>query len=48
VFARDLSNGFTVIVLGNKSNHANYWTQPVWNALGQIKDLEMENVAEVQ
>src|ERR1043165_1115564 len=48
VFARDLNNGFTIIVLGNKSNHANYWTQPVWNALGQIKDLDAENVAEVQ
>lgn len=44
VFARDLNNGFTVIVLGNKSNHANYWTQPVWNALGQMKNLE--NIAE--
>ncbi len=44
VFARDLNDGFTIIVLGNKSNNANYWTQPVWNALGQIKNIE--NVAE--
>lgn len=48
VFARDLQNGFTVIVLGNKSNHANYWTQPVWNALGQMKNLEAVAEAEVQ
>ena len=48
VFARDLQNGFTVIVLGNKSNHANYWTQPVWNALGQIKNIESELEAQVQ
>ena len=46
VFARDLKDGFTIIVLGNKSNHSNYWTQPIWNALGQIKNLESE--AEVQ
>ncbi|HLP50564.1 MAG TPA: serine hydrolase domain-containing protein [Chitinophagales bacterium] len=44
VFARDLKDGFTIIVLGNKSNNANYWTQPIWNALGQIRNLE--NIAE--
>lgn len=44
VFARDLKDGFTIIVLGNKSNHANYWTQPIWNALGQMRN--MESVAE--
>ena len=48
VFARDLTNGFTIIVLGNKSNHANYWTQPVWNALGQMKNLETLVEGEVQ
>ncbi len=48
VFARDLDDGFTLIVLGNKSNHANYWTQPVWNALGQIKNLENIAESEVQ
>ncbi len=46
VFARDLNNGFTIIVLGNKSNNANYWTQPIWNALGQMKNLE--NIAETE
>lgn len=46
VFARDLNNGFTVIVLGNKSNNANYWTQPIWNALGLMKNLE--NIAETE
>ncbi len=43
VFARDLKDGFTIIVLGNKSNHSNYWTQPIWNALGQIKNMEPES-----
>lgn len=46
VFARDLENGYTVIVLGNKSNQNNYWTQPVWEVLNQLKTFE--NVAEVQ
>lgn len=46
VFARDMRDGFTIIILGNKSNNANYWTQPIWNALGQIKNLE--SVAEVE
>ncbi len=40
VFARDMKDGFTVIVLGNKSNHNNYQTYPVWKALGQIKDID--------
>ena len=40
VFARDLKNGYTVIVLGNKSNHSNYWTQPVWQALGGIQEVD--------
>lgn len=48
VFARDLNNGFTVIILGNKSNHANYWTQPIWNTLGQMKNLETMAEGEVQ
>lgn len=46
VFARDLNNGFTIIVLGNKSNHANYWTQPIWNALGTMKHMDDEASAE--
>ncbi|MFN8300038.1 MAG: serine hydrolase domain-containing protein [Chitinophagales bacterium] len=37
VFARDLDDGYTVIVLGNKSNNNNYWTQPVWDVLNQLK-----------
>ena len=48
VFARDLTNGFTIIVLGNRSNHANYWTQPIWNTLGQMKNLENMAEGEVQ
>ncbi len=46
VFARDLDDGYTVIVLGNKANNNNYWTQPVWEVLNQLKTFE--NVASVQ
>ncbi len=46
VFARDLSGGYTIIVLGNKSNEGNYWTQPVWNFLTKMDAVE--EVAEVQ
>ncbi len=45
VFARDLKDGYTVIVLGNKSNSNNYHTQPVWNVLNQLKTFE--NLADV-
>jgi CubicO group peptidase (beta-lactamase class C family) len=48
VFARDLKDGFTIIVLGNKSNNANYWTQPIWNALGQMRNMESVAETEVQ
>lgn len=46
VFARDLDDGYTVIVLGNKANNNNYWTQPIWDVLNQLKTFE--NVASVQ
>ncbi len=46
VFARDLDDGYTVIVLGNKSNNNNYWTGPVWDILNQLKSFD--NLAEVQ
>jgi CubicO group peptidase (beta-lactamase class C family) len=46
VFARDINDGYTVIVLGNKSNQGNYWTQPVWDVIGQLKNFS--NLAEVQ
>jgi hypothetical protein len=36
-----LNNGFTIIVLGNKSNNSNYWTQPIWKALGQMKNIDL-------
>lgn len=39
VFARDIDDGYTVIVLGNKSNQNNYWTQPVWEVLYQLKEV---------
>jgi CubicO group peptidase (beta-lactamase class C family) len=38
VFARDLKEGYTIIVLGNKANEANYLTQPVWNIIAQMKN----------
>lgn len=37
VFARNLKEGYTVIVLGNKENGANYLTQPVWNIIARVK-----------
>lgn len=40
VFARDLDDGYTVIVLGNKANHNNYFTQPVWEVLNQLKNFD--------
>jgi CubicO group peptidase (beta-lactamase class C family) len=40
VFARELESGFTVIILGNKSNQNNYWTGPVWDVLNQLKSFE--------
>lgn len=40
VFARDIDDGYTVIVLGNKYNQNNYWTQPVWDILHQLKAVE--------
>ena len=43
VFARNLKNGYTIIVLGNKENEANYQTQPVWDIITRMKN--MENVA---
>ncbi len=45
VFARDLKDGYTVIVLGNKSNANNYHTQFVWSVLNQLKTFE--NLADV-
>jgi CubicO group peptidase (beta-lactamase class C family) len=46
VFTRDINNGYTIIVLGNKANPANYWTQPVWDALNQLKVVENTALAE--
>ncbi len=43
VFARNLKNGYTIIVLGNKENEANYQTQPIWDIITRMKN--MENVA---
>ncbi|HWB63815.1 MAG TPA: serine hydrolase domain-containing protein [Chitinophagales bacterium] len=43
VFARNLEDGYTLIVLGNKENAINYLTQPVWDIIARAKNLE--NVA---
>jgi CubicO group peptidase (beta-lactamase class C family) len=43
VFCRNLSQGYTVIVLGNKENGANYQTQPIWDIIARVKSDE--NVA---
>jgi len=37
VFCRNLKEGYTVIVLGNKENEANYLTQPVWDIIARVK-----------
>lgn len=46
VFARDMKDGYTIIVLGNKANENNYWTQPIWNFLSGMKMAE--DVADAQ
>ena len=38
VFCRNLKEGYTVIVLGNKENGANYQTQPVWDIISRVKN----------
>jgi len=38
VFCRNLKDGYTVIVLGNKENGANYLTQPVWDIIARVKN----------
>lgn len=46
VFARDLNSGYTLIVLSNKANEKNYFTQPVWDIIENVKSLQ--NVASLQ
>ncbi|MBL0310023.1 MAG: beta-lactamase family protein [Bacteroidetes bacterium] len=46
VFARDLNSGYTVIVLSNKANEKNYFTQPVWDIIENVKNLQ--NIASLQ
>lgn len=45
VFARNLKDGYTIIVLGNKANEANYFTQPVWDIIGRAKNAESISAA---
>ena len=44
VFCRNLKEGYTVIVLGNKENGANYLTQPVWDIIARVKN-DQQNIA---
>ena len=44
VFARNLKDGYTIIVLGNKANAANYNTQPIWAIIQGLKNGE-DNIA---
>ena len=43
VFTRDLTNGYTIIVLSNKANERNYQTGAIWDMIGQMKNAQ--NVA---
>jgi CubicO group peptidase (beta-lactamase class C family) len=45
VFARDLKDGYTLIVLGNKADPVNYLTQPVWNIISRLKNGENVSAA---
>jgi CubicO group peptidase (beta-lactamase class C family) len=38
VFSRDLKRGYTLIVLGNKANERNYFTQAVWDIINHMED----------
>jgi hypothetical protein len=38
VFARNLKEGYTIIVLGNKENAANYQTQPIWDIIAHARN----------
>jgi CubicO group peptidase (beta-lactamase class C family) len=38
VFARDLKDNTTIIVLGNRLNQGNYYTEPIWNILKVLKE----------
>ena len=46
VFSRDLTDGYTIIVLSNKANNRNYHYAPVLNILEQMKNAQ--NMAAVQ
>ena len=40
VFARNLRDNTTIIVLGNKLNQGNYGTEPIWNILKLLKESD--------
>jgi CubicO group peptidase (beta-lactamase class C family) len=37
VFARNLRDNTTIIVLGNRFNNGNYYTEPIWNILKSLQ-----------
>jgi CubicO group peptidase (beta-lactamase class C family) len=46
VFARNLKDNTTIIVLGNRLNQGNYYTDPIWNMLKKLRESGSESVAE--
>jgi CubicO group peptidase (beta-lactamase class C family) len=45
VFARNLRDNTTIIILGNRLNQANYYTEPVWNMLKGVNTDDMQRAA---
>ncbi len=45
VFARNLRDNTTIIILSNRLNQANYWTDPIWNMLKAVKEETIDEVA---
>ena len=42
VFARNLRDNTTIIILGNRLNQANYYTEPIWNMLKAVNTDNMQ------
>ncbi len=46
VFARNLRDNTTIIILGNRLNQANYYTEPIWNMLKGVNAQDLDQTAE--
>lgn len=46
VFARNLRDNTTIIILGNRLNQANYYTEPVWNMLKGVNADDLDQTAD--